>query len=132
MVEPSTRENVDVFSIKKRNGQTLYIRCLDLYKSQPQLSLFIERFTKKIDNLNNQIFPTDNKIEMAPSIYERKIGRIYAVVMFIALIFLTYILKTQGLGSKPSYKIVFVYVGGFIWIGMPLAFYILSSKKKEN
>jgi hypothetical protein len=123
---------VDVFSIKTRTGQTLYIRCLDLYSRQRQLSSFMEAFRNKIDNLNKQAISPDSKIVTAPSIYEKPIGKVFAVLIFIALIFLTYSIQTQGLGSKPIYKIVFVYIGGTFWIGMTITFYFVRRKKRQN
>jgi hypothetical protein len=120
----------DVFSIKTKNGQTLYIRCLDLYSRQKQLSTFVEAFRNKVDNLNNQTIFTDNKIQVAPSIYEKPVGQVFAALIFIMLIFLTYKIETQGLGSKSIYKIVFLYIGGIFWIGMTVAFYFIRRKKK--
>jgi hypothetical protein len=120
----------DVFSIKTKSGQTLYIRCLDLYSRQKQLSTFIEAFRNKVDNLNNQKIFTDNKIQVAPSIYEQPVGQVFAALIFIMLIFLTYKIETQGLGSKSIYKIVFLYIGGIFWIGMTVAFYFIRRKKK--
>jgi hypothetical protein len=123
---------IDIFSIKTTTGQTLYIRCLDLYKRQRQLSSFIEAFRTKINNLNKQTLSTDSKIAMAPSIFEKPFGKVFAILMFITLIFLTYKIETQGLGSKSVYKIVFVYVGGIFWIGMTIAFYFVRRGKREN
>lgn len=120
----------DVFSIKTKNGQTLYIRCLDLYSRQKQLSTFVEAFRNKVDNLNNQSIFTDNKIQVAPSIYEKPVGQVFAALIFIMLIFLTNKIETQGLGSKSIYKIVFLYIGGIFWIGMTGAFYFIIRKKK--
>jgi hypothetical protein len=80
--------------------------------------------------LNNQKIFTDNKIQLAPSIYEKPIGKVFAALIFIMLIFLTYKIETQGLGSKSIYKIVFLYIGGIFWIGMTVAFYFIRRKKK--
>ncbi len=123
---------VDIFSIKTRTGQTLYIRCLDLYARQRQLNSFIEAFRNRVDNINTQTILNDAKIEVAPSIFEKRIGKVFAVLMLIMLIFLTYKIKTQGLGSKPIYKVVFAYIGGIFWIGTTVAFYFIRRKKKEN
>lgn len=120
---------VDVFSIKTRTGQTLYIRCLGLYARQRQLSSFIEAFRDKVDTINKQTISSDAKIEVAPSIFEKPIGKIFAVLLLGILIFLTYKIKTQGLGSSPIYKIVFAYIGGIFWIGMTVAFYFIKRKK---
>jgi hypothetical protein len=123
---------VDVFSIKTRTGHTLYIRCLDLYSKQRQLSSFIEAFRNKVENLNKQVISNDSKIETAPTIYDKPFGKVFAVLIFIVLIFLTYKIKTQGLGSMPIYKILFVYIGGVFWIGMTVAFYFVRRKKENN
>ena len=64
-----TGRMVDIFSIKTKNGQTLYIRCLDLYSRQKQLSTFIEAFRNKVDNLNKQTIFTNNKIQVVLSNY---------------------------------------------------------------
>lgn len=119
----------DIFSIKTKNGQTLYIRCLHLYSGQKQLSTFIEAFGNKVDNLNKQTVSSDAKIKVAPSIFEKPAGKVFAVLMLIMLIFLTYKIKTQGLGAKPLYKVVFAYIAGIFWIGMTLAFYFIKRKK---
>jgi hypothetical protein len=121
---------MDAFSIKTRDGQTLYIRCMDLYSRQQQLDSFTDTFKMKVDRFNKYSITANNKIQVAPSLYEKPIGQVFAVLVFIGLIFLTYKIQTQGIGSTPTYKIAFVYIMGIFWIGMTISFYLIKKFRK--
>jgi hypothetical protein len=121
---------MDIFSITTRNGQTLYIRCIDLSFRQEQLSSFIQSFKDKVDAFNEHTLTTDNRIQSEPSIFARPVGQVFAVVIFIALIFLTYEVKTYGLNSDSASKVIFAYLAGFFWIGMTISFYLKKRNKQ--
>jgi len=122
-------KTVSIFTITTRNGQTLYIRCIDSNSRQGQFSSFIQSFKDKVDNFNQHTITTDSRIQSEPSIFARPAGQVFAIAIFIALIFLSYRIKTHGLNSDAAPNVVLAYLVGLFWIGMTISFYL---KKRNN
>ncbi len=125
---------MDIFSIKTKENQTLYIRCLSLYKRQNGLINFVNAFQNSVGDYNKKEKIENSKISAAPTIFEKPFGRIFSILLFGALIFITYRLITQGLNSLHNanvFSVTVIYINSLTWIGLTI-FYYFNNKKKQH
>ena len=124
----------DVFILKTKDKQGFSIRCLSIYSTQSQFTAFVRDFSERIDLMNKEQTNEENKIKSAPSIFASKFGTALAIIIFIGLIALTYILKTTSHRNDSNFLFdsVFIYLYGFSIIGFVVAYQLIKRRKKRK
>ena len=109
---------MDAFIIKTNEDKSFSIRSLNIYNRQKELSAFVDNFIVQIEPHN---------LKHSPSLFATTFGKVFAIIMGVFLIVMTYCLITI-----PSIQIdgraITMYIGGLFVIGIIIQKHLSKNK----
>lgn len=110
---------MNAFIIKTNEDKSFSIRSLNIYSRQKALSAFVDNFMVQIEPHN---------LKHSPSLFATTFGKVFAIIMGLFLIVMTYCLITIP-SIQLDGRMITIYIGGLFVIGMTIQKHL--SKNKE-